>query len=152
MVRRPSDFWDWLWSMAIPEPNSGCWLWTGGLNHNGYAQVKVGSLLDGSKRGVMAHIYTYEKIVEEVPVGLELDHTCRVRCCVNPDHLEPVTRRENLLRSIAFRAVKTHCPCGHDYQDHGHINGQGYMECRTCRNKQSMLRERAKRALKKHGR
>jgi hypothetical protein len=95
-----------------PEPNSGCWLWTGCLGSHGYGQVRV---LSGT---TIVHRILYEQKYGLVPQGLELDHLCRVRCCVNPDHLEPVTRRENILRGIApsaKQARQTHCMHGHKF-------------------------------------
>lgn len=77
----------------MPVTESGCWLWTHGLDVGGYAKF-----FDG-KRSVSGHRYLYEHLVGKIPDGFELDHLCRVRCCVNPRHLEPVTRSENLLRS-----------------------------------------------------
>jgi hypothetical protein len=71
-----------------------------------------------------------------VPEGLELDHLCRVRGCVNPKHLEPVTHRENLMRGESWSAVnarKTHCPEGHPYDEtNTYIDGKGRRRCREC--------------------
>lgn len=71
----------------IPEPNSGCWLWLGMVNHDGYA------MLTGRKR---AHRVMYEREVGPIPKGLQLDHLCFVRSCVNPAHLKLATSEENL--------------------------------------------------------
>lgn len=71
--------------------SGGCWIWTGSIDRDGY-----GYLHDGRRHN--AHRWTYEKFVGPIPDGLEIDHLCRVRPCVNPDHLEPVTRLENNLR------------------------------------------------------
>jgi hypothetical protein len=73
----------------------GCWIWTGG--RGGY-EKSYGTFFDGT-RTVRAHRWAYCRWVGEIPVGLELDHRCRVRLCVNPKHLEPVTRLENMRRS-----------------------------------------------------
>ena len=75
------------------EVTGACWLWTASCSRNGYGQWN-----DGTGRMVTAHRQAYETLVGLVPVGLDLDHLCRVRQCVNPDHLEPVTRLENLRR------------------------------------------------------
>lgn len=71
-----------------------CWLWTGGKTSNGYGRFGV-----TSKDKRLAHIFAWTTLVGPVPEGLQLDHLCRVRLCVNPDHLEPVTPRENWRRS-----------------------------------------------------
>jgi hypothetical protein len=94
---------------------SGCWAWTACISKAGYA--KFG---DGLKVRP-AHIWSYEQKKGKVPQGLELDHLCRVRCCVNPDHLEAVTHKVNMTRGIAAEKLAeyfntiTHCPQGHEY-------------------------------------
>lgn len=92
------------------DPNSGCWLWSGYLHKNGYATMKLG---DGSGRGMMAHRVSYICFAGEIPDGKVLDHKCKTRCCVNPAHLEPVTYRENNLRSPRLKPLKSHCKNGH---------------------------------------
>lgn len=82
-----------------------------------------------------AHRWLYERRNGKVPSGLELDHLCRVRHCVNPDHLEPVTRRENTLRSTSPSAVnarKTACDRGHEFTDENTYVHRGRRVCRTC--------------------
>lgn len=79
---------------------SGCWLWDGPNNGGGY----------GVFRGRPAHRWSYRWFVAEFASTLEIDHLCRVRNCVNPAHLEPVTRSENRQRAMAAR---THCRHGH---------------------------------------
>lgn len=96
------------------EGENGCWIYTGKLGKNGYGYIGV----DGKTK--LAHRVSYELSIGPIPEGLQLDHLCRVRSCINPDHLEPVTNRENGLRGISFAAqnvVKTHCPLGHPYDD-----------------------------------
>ena len=75
-----------------------CWLWTAATNRAGYG------LLGIPGRSTLAHRIAYEEYVGPVPDGLELDHLCRVRRCVKPAHLEPVTRSENVRRGWPFRA------------------------------------------------
>ena len=124
-----------------------CWLWTGHLNHGGYGQFST-----GKARYFGAHRWSYEHFVGPVPAGLDLDHLCRVRHCVNPDHLEPVTRRENLLRGTRnnYMASKTHCPQGHPYDEantYRHRLAVG-RSCRAC----SRLRTRERRAAERGSR
>lgn len=105
-----------------PEPNSGCWIWKHAINRpNGY-----GIVWDGIKTR-KAHRVLYEMFVGPIPPGKELDHLCRVRHCVNPKHLEPVTRRENLRRSPLVMALT--CPSGHAYDL---TLKNGWRRCRTC--------------------
>ena len=85
-------------------PWSGCWIWMGALSANGYGNIHV------RPKNIVAHRYFYEYAKGPVPSGLDLDHLCRVRCCVNPDHLQPVTRSENLRRGsrIGRKYVTAH--------------------------------------------
>jgi hypothetical protein len=90
---------------------NGCWLWQRCLSVGGYARVGGGRNL---------HRLSYEIFVGPIPDGLHIDHLCRVKTCVNPAHLEPVTRHENLLRSFSASGInhrKTHCLRGHDLSD-----------------------------------
>lgn len=106
------------------EP-SGCWLWTGSLWGGGYGQFK-------NARSRYAHRFAYEHFVAPVPRGKDLDHLCRVRRCVNPEHLEVVTRRENLLRGDhpTARAIRTGvCKYGHRAYAR---RPSGRAFCRTC--------------------
>lgn len=86
---------------------TGCWEWVGS-KVRGYGQFWVSS----KKRLVLSHRYTWTNKNGRVPDGMDLDHLCRNRCCCNPDHLEPVTRRVNMLRS-PIASIKQTCPMGH---------------------------------------
>lgn len=107
-----------------------CWLWTGGLKSGGYGSFYS----DG--RSHAAHRFAYELEVGPIPEGLTLDHLCRVRTCVNPLHLEPVTRKVNTLRGIGPTALhkrKTRCPEGHEYDEtNTRIRPNGGRDCREC--------------------
>lgn len=129
-----------LLNKVIPEPNSGCWLWTGALTPNGYAVIQMAKAGSGSSRNRGAHRVSFELHVGAIPQGFDLDHLCRVRCCVNPAHLEPVTRKENLLRGVGVgegrgkaQAARTHCPHGHPYDEaNTKRRKRGGRDCREC--------------------
>jgi hypothetical protein len=103
---RPADNLDDFLTYVSPEPNSGCWLWLGAGHGDGY----------GAFDDELAHRISLRLHGITIPDGLEPDHTCRVRCCVNPAHLELVTRRINVLRGCgvsAAAAKRNRCPKGH---------------------------------------
>lgn len=109
-----------------------CWLWIAGTT-KGYGRF----WLNGRPRG--AHQVAWEMKHGPIPDGLEPDHLCRVRHCVNDAHLEPVTRAENTRRggsgavAAARQLAKTHCPQGHPYSgDNLYVTTSGYRKCRTC--------------------
>lgn len=87
----------YFWRHVVQDGD--CWLWTGILNWLGYGYV-ARQPEPGSRNFVriVAHRYAYEDLVGEIPAGLELDHLCRNRACVNPDHLDPVPHRVNMQR------------------------------------------------------
>lgn len=118
-----------IWLRVVPEPNSGCWLWTW-YTVNGYGRLTV------KRRTWPAHRFFYTNLVAPVPPELQMDHLCRTECCVNPDHLEPVTPRENTLRSkgpAALAARQTQCKYGHVYTAESvRINSEGHRYCRIC--------------------
>lgn len=93
-----------FWSKVVKEGSHGCWRWQGRLNHAGYGRFTVGGRRDA--RWVMAHRFAYELLIGPIPEGLELDHLCRQRDCVNPGHMEPVTREENSRRGVEDRRLE----------------------------------------------
>ena len=121
---------------VVPVTESGCWLWLG-PETSGYGRYRV------PRGNLLAHRYAYENVRGPIPQGLQLDHLCRVRCCVNPDHLEPVTNRVNALRGVSFSAVnasKTHCKRGHPLEGNNLridvSRGRRERQCITCRKAQ----------------
>lgn len=117
-----------FWKFVSIEA-SGCWLWTGAINHNGYG------LFHGTQRMGIAHRFAFEYFVGPIQSGLDLDHLCRNRACVNPAHLEPVPHRVNLLRGNSFSGVnarKTHCVHGHPFTPDNTRLKYGHRLCRIC--------------------
>lgn len=110
-----------------------CWLWTGSLDAKGYGRIRP----DGSRRFKRAHRIAYEFLKGPIPEELELDHLCRNHRCVNPDHLEPVTHRENTLRGNAPGCVTRRtgvCKRGHSISGTNVYTHKGKKSCRACRN------------------
>lgn len=111
-----------------------CWAWTYRPANTGYAQISLKS--DGEWVVKSPHRMIYELLVGEIPEGKQLDHLCRNRLCVNPEHLEPVTQKENLLRGSGWAGVnsrKTECPSGHEYtEENTQLNKEGHRKCKTC--------------------
>lgn len=111
------------------DKTDGCWLWNASRKDDGYGRF----WLDG--RMVYAHRTAYELLVGPIPEGLQLDHLCRTPACVNPEHLEPVTQQENILRGIGIPVInarKTHCPSGHPYDTENTILYENRRYCRPC--------------------
>ncbi|MBE4790695.1 HNH endonuclease signature motif containing protein [Streptomyces caniscabiei] len=130
-----------FWSKVALDP-TGCLVWTAARNTDGYGRF----CWQGA--GIPAHRFGYIALVGEIPAGLSLDHLCRVRHCVRPDHLEAVTPRENTLRGenhVADQVHRTHCPRGHAYTEANTRVKGGKRECRTCHNQA----RRDKRAARK---
>lgn len=112
------------------EPNTGCWLWLGHLATGGYGSTP--RMRDGRWVSARAHRVVYEEVRGPIPDGLELDHLCHQRCCVNPDHLEPVTHQENVRRATVYRRGAT-CKRGHLRTAHSVSCGGGkYFRCKAC--------------------
>lgn len=97
---------DRFWSKV--QKTDDCWVWTASLDGCGYGQFAMKSE-DGKWRPKKAHRLAYEAVVGPIPDGLEPDHTCGNPACVRPDHLEPVTHQENILRAKRTKPFK----CGH---------------------------------------
>ncbi len=136
-VRGPIEprFW------AKVKKTDSCWLWTANKIGKGYGLFWVGPTM---KDFTVAHRFAYELLVGPIPEGLTLDHLCKVKHCVNPAHLEPVTNRENVLRSdgiTALSARQTHCKYGHPFSaENTYFRSEGGRKCRICIKRQNNAR------------
>lgn len=113
----------------IIDPVRGCWLWQRGKNAAGYGYFGA------SGRNHRAHRWAYEQHIGPIPDGLVLDHLCRVKNCVNPAHLEPVTTGENKRRGNQRNQHmgKTHCHRGHPLEGGNvYFRKNGWRRCRAC--------------------
>lgn len=123
---------------SVPEPNTGCWLWIGNTTNAGYSRVWDGERIN------TGHRISYTVFRGPVADGLTIDHLCRVRSCVNPDHLEAVTHRENVLRGntiCAKNQKKTFCVQGHAFSpDNTYWEGRK-RHCRICRTARNRSRK-----------
>ena len=128
-----------------PEPNCGCWLWTGFSDKDGYGKFWINE----RKMSVAAHRVSYELYASKIPDGHVIDHMCRVRSCVNPDHLRVVTQlinvRENNSSPCSLNARKTHCKHGHELTEENVCLVRDGRACKVC----IKLRMRIYRARKK---
>lgn len=104
-----------------------CWLWTGYLSADGYGAISVGGKPTG------AHRAAYETYTGPIPEGMEIDHLCRVRHCVNPAHLEAVTHKVNMQRRDYTPVPKERCKNGHPFDEANTRVSNGKRVCRACR-------------------
>ncbi len=141
MARQARNPADRFWEKVTFEPNSGCWLWTAYVGKHGYGE------LSRPHRGSpwLAHVFSWQLHHGEIPIGMELDHAvCRVKSCVNPDHLVLRTAADHTRQpdgAAGIQLLKTHCPKGHPYNEENTIihdriakNGNRWVSrlCREC--------------------
>lgn len=123
------------------DPDSGCWNWTGSkVGRTAKSPADRGMFYLGpghEKTRMLAYRWSYEHFVGPIPDGLQIDHLCRNPTCVNPEHLKPVTARENVRRGtshIAELMDSTHCPRGHALEgDNLYVGVDGGRRCKRCR-------------------
>lgn len=119
-----------FWEHVYTEPNTGCWLWGGKLDTKGYGMITVPANNKPGFKHLRAHRVGYELVVGPIPQGLDLDHLCKVKCCVSPYHLEPVTRKENTIR---YYGPRPFCKNGHELSGYNlRVNAKGHRFCRQC--------------------
>ena len=122
-----------IWKLI--EITSSCWLWKGSKSYNGYGQLGY------NNKRFEAHRFVYELLEGKIPEGLELDHLCKIRNCVNPAHLQFVTHKENIYRGngvTAINARKTHCIRGHEFTlenttYYTRKGGHQERKCKSCK-------------------
>ncbi len=133
-----------FWSRVNKNGPNGCWLWESYVGSNGYGKFTTTYWSRG------AHRVAYELSIGPIPEGLQIDHLCRIRHCVNPAHMETVTSRENTMRGegpSAIAARKTHCPKDHPYdaQNTGYRRGGRSRVCKECHRRETAARARRRR-------
>lgn len=140
-----------FWSKVYKT--DGCWLWLGYVQPNGYAQFRVG------KKRQYVHRVAYELVKGSIPDGLQIDHLCAVRKCVNPDHLEAVTPLVNNLRcgcyesAAKIKRAATTCHKGHTFTpDNTMLNEKGHRSCKTCHREKSRKSMEKLRLKRRHAR
>lgn len=127
-----------FWPKVDKRGPGGCWIWTAAKTPLGYGAISV----EGVPR--RAHRISYVWSKGPIPDGLEIDHLCRVRSCVNPDHLEAVTHKENLARGYGVGAVAARTGKCHRGHQNWRVKRDGRRECRTCDNDRQRERYRTK--------
>ena len=139
---------DRFWRYVLRS--EGCWLWTGPQDGHGYGRLTVGGR---SGTSVGAHRISYELHVGPIPAGLDIDHLCRTPLCVNPAHMEPVTRGENTRRGTAIqratevRLARPTCKHGHAWTpSNTYTDPHGRRKCRTCERANDLRAKEKRRA------
>lgn len=123
-----------------------CWIWNGSVDSRGYGQLR------SNGKTWRAHRFFYSELVGQIPSRYQIDHVCRNKLCVNPDHLEAVTQTENIRRSGAWdvNKTKTHCPAGHEYSDSNTLSRNNKRTCLICKRERSKKYMQEKRLTNKN--
>ena len=130
--------------LRLTDRSGECWLWLGRLDRFGYGRITV------NKQSAKAHRVSYETFVGPIPAGLQIDHLCRVRHCVRPQHLEPVTAKVNMHRAAAATGaiagkrvggmqIGERCAEGHIVEGENVYQRRGLNYCLTCRREGNRL-------------
>lgn len=141
MPRKITNLTEYFWS-KVCKTNT-CWIWLGSRASEGYGRIKP-----RNSKTILVHRFSYELHKEKIPDGLTIDHLCRVRGCVNPEHLEAVTNRENIRRGISPAGIhsrKTHCPRGHSLSGYNLFIKKNTRQCRECTNMFKRIRYQKRR-------
>ena len=132
------------------EKTETCWVWNGSKNKgkNSYGYIWF------NRKNTLVHRIMYQIHKGDIPDGKEIDHLCRNKGCVNPDHLEAVSHRENMLRAnVGWKCrEKTHCPKGHEYTPENTRITHGSRSCKACEspyNKRRWAQSKANAAIAK---
>lgn len=134
---------DHFWARV--DRSGDCWQWTGSIAKSGYGNVRLQTGVNG-----YAHRVAYELTHGAIPEGLVIDHLCRNRACVNPEHLEAVENGENTRRgAVPYGRLHTRCKRGHDVTDPANVytRPSGYKHCRVC-SRESKQRSTTKKEMK----
>lgn len=126
-------FWE---NVVVGTPNE-CWSWLRGVGTHGYGYLRIGG------KYMLAHRVAFSLVKGSIPNGKEIDPLCRNHICVNPNHLEAVTHRENILRGYtipAFMAAQVTCQRGHQYNEENTLFWGTRRECRVCQRLHYMMR------------
>jgi hypothetical protein len=122
-VRRPLE--ERLWPRILKTDT--CWLWQGARDGHGYGTIGSGG---ANAPNLKVHVVVYKLLKGDYPEGLELHHKCEVKTCCNPEHLEPLTRKQHIAATKYPRA--THCKKGHEFSEENTYTWRGMRCCRAC--------------------
>jgi len=134
------------------KKTKSCWIWVSHKSTGGYGTFYVWKTAENKGGSKLAHRWAFENWVSPIPKGLEIDHICKIRNCVNPKHLRIVSHLENMHASNTLASLnsnKTHCPNGHKYEAPNILWDKNSRKCKICvYSRMALIRENKKRLLK----